>query len=444
MKKSDLKAKWSKYCDTDELVDEMRDQLKTSGHPNSVHGICKLLDEYFTNNEENIKLFMTSKNYIGNMRIAIAKEFERKISAYEVEVFFRDIKEKLFLDHLLQYEDANGKTIEDYLLNGRNVYTLSDLPNAEEQTARMKNINKFDLGLKATKESADIYYTVNDYMYEFQYRPYATLQHDVKPIRDNAILLKKGTKTSRAFNEMCAHYGVDKLNPQTVIEDRNGERVTRTIYPYNKVFATYSDLVSNLARKMYFVISLNPLDYLNMSNGVSWKSCHNIVDGCYKGGTLSYMLDSTSMVTFVVSDLSGNIHETPRHYRQMFHYDNGMFMQNRLYPQGNDGATNLYDKFRGFVIEEFAALLKTNDEWDVETGANKCSPHVHKEGAHYEDYRHNNSCNIFYPHSKKNTIYDYVMTVGHAGICAKCGKEYTASGRLSHNIYDECVIETEV
>jgi hypothetical protein len=157
------------------------------------------------------------------------------------------------------------------------------------------------------------------------------------------------------------------------------------------------------------------------------------------------MLDSTSIVTFVVSDLDGNIHETPRFYRQMFHYDNGLFLQNRLYPQGNDGATNLYEKFRGFFVEEFASLLNLEENWDVEVGAGVCSRHVRKEGTHYEDYRCNNSCNIFYPHSKKNAVYNYVMTIGHQGICAKCGKPYTCGGRLSHQRYDEeCMIEVEV
>ena len=268
---------------------------------------------------------------------------------------------------------------------------------------------------------------------------------DVAAIGDGPEL-KHGTKTSRAFNTVCHHYGVDNLNPQIVeTTDENGQVKKRIVYPYNKVFAEYSDLVSDLSRKMYFIISVNPLDYLTMSNGVSWKSCHNIINGCYMGGTLSYMLDTTSMVTFVVNELSENIHESPKFYRQMFHYQDNMFMQNRLYPQGNDGAVDLYTKFRNFIIEEFSELIDSGESWDVETGTSACDIHVQSTGKHYRDYVYNNACNIFYPSKSKTHIAGLKMTVGHSGICSKCGKEFSSSGHLHHDRYSsECRIEVEV
>ena len=107
-------------------------------------------------------------------------------------------------------------------------------------------------------------------------------------------------------------------------------------------------------------------------------------------------------------------------------------MQNRLYPQGNDGATNLYEKFRGFVVDEFSELLGVERKWKVECGSMACRDHVRSHGTHYKDYHHNNSCSIFYPEAKKTEMLSRIMDVGHNAICPHCGNEHTNSGMISH------------
>ena len=443
MNKSDLSREWSKYINTDELVDAVCSMYKENCHPYSEHGVCTMLDEFFIQKERLIQMIVKSKNYIGNLRIACQKEFDRQINGDEVYRFISHNIHTLNPEQMLEYVDESGKTYFDYLYTGKNVYDIDNMPSIEDQTKRKKSLDAFNYMNKATSASCNKLADFNDYMGQFQNINTSILQQDVY-VWDNtdAPTIKKGTKTSRAFNTICCYYGVDKFNPTEVpVNDENGNPIgMKTVYPYNKIFAAYSDLVSDLKRKMYFVISLNPLDYLTMSNGVSWKSCHNIYDGCYKGGTLSYMLDTTSIITFVVNELNNPIHEQPKFYRQMFHYDDGMFMQNRLYPQGNDGAVNLYDKFRNFVIEEFSELLNEKGEWTVDDGPKACKSHVSSHGVHYKDYHTNNSCNIFYPISSRNKQENHVMIVGHNGICAKCGKPFSSNGRLSHDKYAvECV-----
>ena len=441
MNKSDLQTKWGKYCNTDDLVDKIAAMYKSNRHAYSVHGICTMLDKYFTQKEPMIRLFQTSNHYIGDMRIAVQKEFEREISSNEIYDFFRGIEDKLHAKNILTTTDGDGKTVADYLTTGTSFYDMQHLPNLEEQNAKQKLLAKFDQHTGVTTDSYKKYEAFLSYMGTFRYLAKSKLDDDLAPVKDEPVL-RRGTKTSRAFNTICHHYGVDKFNPiVTQSVDANGNTTERTTYPYDKVFAQYADLVSDIKRKMYFVISLNPLDYLTMSNGVSWKSCHNIYDGCYKGGTLSYMLDKTSIITFVVSSVDNPVHETPKFYRQMIHYDNNLFMQNRLYPQGNDGAVDLYDRFRNFVIEEFSELLDVDGDWEVSKGTTPCLAHTRSTGAHYNDYKYNNSCNMFYPIASKRNVKDYVMAIGHDGICAKCGKPYTNSRRLSHDAHDlECTM----
>ena len=432
MTKHDLSEKWSKYCNTDKLVGDIMELLMENGHRCSEHGVCVLLDTYFTNKEPLIKLFMTSKHYIGDMRIAVEKEFDREIDAHQIRDFFYCIDEKLHTDEMLEFKDSKGKTMFDYLQTGKKVLTIAELPDANARSKKLTKMQQFSVNDGATVDSHEKYFRFTQYMDYFKNTPRSVTPADYQ-LTEKAPLLKAGTKTSRAFNKVCTYYGVDKLHPETV----DG----KTVYPYNKVFAEYADMVSDLKRKMQFIISLNPLDYLTMSNGINWKSCHNIFDGCYKAGTISYMLDTTSIITFVVQGINDDIHKIPKVYRQMYHYKDNLFVQSRLYPQGNDGATDLYEKFRGFMIKEFSSLLRVNGEWTYINGRSYCTNHIDSVGKHYPDYNYNRDTGIFYPAIKESDIQNLKMTVGHETICANCGRTFDNSARyLVHSRTNECTI----
>lgn len=441
MNKNDLSQKWSKYCNTDKLVDDMMDLLREYKHKFSEHGVCTLLDKYFTNKEPLIKLFETSNHYIGDMRISLKREFDRRISENEISSFFCNIHEKMDSKKILQYTDDKGKTFIDYLSAGHKLLSISDLPNEDAQTEKLKCLSLFKYSNMASIASNKTFDDFDVFMHFFKCHSRSSILEDYRIESDDkkVPVLKKGTKTSRAFNTVCKYYGVDKFNPQTVQVERDGVMIERTVYPYDKVFAQYSDLVSDLKRKMNFVISLNPLDYLTMSFGVNWISCHNIRSGGWKGGCLSYMLDTTSMVTYVVENLEAPIHKIPKVYRQMYHYDNNLFVQNRLYPQGNDGATDLYKKFREIVIDEFSELLDVEGDWGCEIGHYVVSSHVYSTGRHYKDYNSNSSCSIFYPKEKENSVLTHVMTIGHEGICLRCGGEFSHNSYLFHPYSSDCV-----
>ena len=419
MNKTNLNEKWGKYCNTNKLVDDMIALLKNYGHRCTEQGVCAMLDKYFTNKEPLIKLLMKSDNYIGGMRIALKKDFERKIDEREIRSFIYGLRQTLNTERLLNYKDESGKSLFDNLSTGCMIFDINKIPKRKEIDESVEKVRSFNYETFATASSNETYNAFNAHIGYFANIASSTFPSNLS---HNGVELKHGTKTSRAFNKVCAHYGVDKF-PE-----------------YNKVFARYADLVSGLVRKENFVISVNPLDYLTMSLGVSWRSCHMIDGSMYQGGCLSYMLDKTSIITFVVDDIDGEIHNTRRLYRQMFHYSNDMFMQNRLYPQGNDGATDLYEKFRGFMVEEFSKLLGVDNKWKVDCGYEHCRNHVVSVGTHYKDYNHNNSCAVFYPEKKKTKLSDYVMTVGHDGICPHCGKAFTSAGYISHG---KCVVSNE-
>lgn len=415
-----IKAKWGKYCDTDKLIDDMMALLTKYSHRNTEHGVCKVLDEFFTNKEPMIKLFEKSPNYAGELRIAFKEPFVRDKVASDIQHFVSNFKnQKKVAECILKYKDEQGKTLSDYVRTGATHMDLKHMAKAKN-IMNSADVTKF-ANSGATKETEKNKADFDMYMAHFM-RIYESAMASDCEIGE--VKIAKGTKTSRAFNKICTHYGVDKWNL------------------YNREFAKYADMVSGKERILSFFISANPLDYLTMSFGKSWASCHTIdksnrrrmpggYSGQYCNGTLSYMLDKSSIVTFVFDDIKNEIHEEGKLYRCMFHVnlDTCKFIQGRIYPAGNDGSTDLYSKFRQIVQREFVPILGLNEhKWKI---ANSMNDQTESFGSHYRDYLYNDSCKAFYP-SEKGSV--GAVKIGRRGICPHCGEEYAgSSGFLSHN-----------
>ncbi len=422
MNKANLKQRWGKYTDTDKLVDDIRALLTECKFRNSEHGVCTMLDTYFTNKEPLIKLFQKSKNYAGDMRIITENEFERENSSSTIRdavyYFARDIKADTIIR---KKEDEFGKTLADYLCTGVTHIKATELDNKNiiKKFSKIKeNTDKFDFE-GYTKKSVAKWGKFCSVRAVFE-RIYTSNLTDTNVAailkQDDTLKVAAGMKTSRAFNHFCNVYGVDKAEN------------------YNKAFAKYADLVSGLKRKLKFVMSLNPYDYLTMSFGVNWSSCHSIkTRSMCCGGTLSYMLDSTSIITYCVGK-NDDVQKDGKIYRTMFAYGENMLLQSRVYPQGNDGNKDLYAVFRELVQAEMTEMLELkNKAWSVMAGSTACASAVTSRGAHYRDYGHNNSCNISYPMEKADNVrLNHSLVVGHDGICAYCGETITAGNSVSH------------
>lgn len=429
MTKVDLEAKWGKYCDTNKLVDDTMALLTKYHHRNTEHGVCKMLDTYFTNKSDLIEMFKKSEHYVGDMRIVIDVELDRDIDANETYTFCTRFCDKVGAkDIFIKYVDEDGKQLKDYLKTGISGFKATDLYEESVRNALSQlsaNRDKFNMNGE-TKESRlafnKFYYFIN----KFGEHPRSTLGANmISYVKENRIdvSLAEGMKTSRAFNKVCTHYGVNNL-PE-----------------YNKLFAQYADMVSDLKRKLKFFISLNPLDYLTMSFGRSWASCHTIdqrnerhmpndYSGAYCGGTVSYMLDKTSIITYVYDHIPTDVEEG-KIYRNMFHYSNGMLIQGRIYPQGNDGATDLYQTFRTFVHKEISDMLGVSNVWVKKNNMN----YTYRTcGCHYKDYANFSSCNATYLKAVDDAT-DVVIDIGHDRVCPDCGKTIngTAPNRLTHS-----------
>lgn len=239
-----------------------------------------------------------------------------------------------------------------------------------------------------------------------------------------------GQKTSRAVNKICKLLGVNKR------ED------------YEREYAKYSDAINPLDVVRHTILSVNPVDYLLSSNGNSWSSCHTLdknnpngFSGCHCSGTMSYLLDGTTMVYYQVDkEYDGNDLEfEPKIIRQLFHYKDGILVQGRLYPQCNDGKNSLYTPIRAQLQKIIADCLVAPNLWRKKGGTSACCSVINSEGTHYRDYECQSECSVskIIKMIPKGRVDNRHMTVGHDIYCVKCGDWHDMeSTLLCEDCYD--------
>ena len=372
------------------LLNEMKNLLKEYDYNYSDAALDDIVDTWESKKTLLIEAFKRHPNYVeGKFMIAFSSDYERIIDTSQIDSFsyyIRDVARKMVGS---LPDDIDLKRIEDrtnFLPHAiwnlfENLSTISPTRTISEEVAIL--MNKFSENLH----------------------------------------IHKGEKTSRAINKLCTYLGYNKDEE------------------YNREFAKYADSLSPVVIKRHTVLSINPIDYLTMSFGNSWSSCHTIdkenkrgmpnsYSGCYSSGTMSYMLDESSMVFYIVdSSYDGtNYYLQPKVNRQMYHYSNEKLIQGRLYPQGNDGARDFYKQYREIVQEIIAKIFDLPNLWIAKHGASEIRNYVKDEGTHYKDYREFDSCTISLLKDSKN-IED--VNIGSFPICIECGQRHERNDCIS-------------
>lgn len=95
--------------------------------------------------------------------------------------------------------------------------------------------------------------------------------------------------------------------------------------------------------------SVHPLDFLSLScNAHKWRSCHSL-DGEYRGGNLSYMVDHTTCICYIKSDDDTHIANFPadipwnsKKWRVLLYFneDDSMIFAGKQYPFGSQEGMN--------------------------------------------------------------------------------------------------------
>lgn len=456
------------YVLTDEERETLREEiielLEEYDYSPTEDAVNKILDEWAKNKGWMIELFKKHPNYNGKFQIVFDADYNRVINSELLGVFANliksysyDLREEIVLNGHSYYETLCAHNELNGILDRLNWFTsrnhtvtldgmsIKELKKEYERWHRKLNIYydadgttiKIDSNQSAyTKESYDLY--KNAYQLGNIVQRYKEHLVDKELATEiNAMFPKakaaEGQKMSRLINKICTMIGMDKLSN------------------YNREFAKYSDAINPLAIKRHTILSCHPVDYLTMSFGNSWASCHTIdkqnkrhmpndYSGCYSSGTESYMLDGSSFVFYTVDkNYNGNEYELQdKINRNMFHIGEDKLIQARVYPQATDGETGIYKQIREIAQKVIADCLEMPNMWKNYKGTDECRSVIDTKGTHYTDYTNFPDCNVSYLKRDVEELNKIKITVGHKPICPCCGVEHTVREQIE---CDDCYNE---
>ena len=295
---------------------------------------------------------------------------------------------------------------------------------SREDRERFENI-----GIMMDKITSHIRTVINGLSEEELIQPLLIDEQIVEYIEASELNIR-GVRVGQKFNKV-----INKILTETGIKDKWIE--------YNRQIARLGDAASPTKFTRFTIISANPIDFWRMSFGSSWSSCHTIdkegyyrpseggdgYEGMHASGTESYMLDSSSVVMYTVDkSYEGNDYELePKINRCMFHIGEEKFIMGRVYPQGTDGAEEVYRQWRQIFQQIMAECLGTPNYWKTEKDRGEKFNQIQSYGTHYRDYEMD-YCNIagwsYLKPTADATPSTRKIKIGATPICPCCGREH--------------------
>jgi len=173
-------------------------------------------------------------------------------------------------------------------------------------------------------------------------------------------------------------------------------------------------------------IGIRPVDFVTMSEGNSWSSCHSIAEGgCYQAGPMSLMNDPYTVVAW-----AGNVYG--KEWRQQFYIDprQKLIVASRSYPNINEEAT---EKIKRFLKK----LMFIEPEENIMIGRNSnAAKYVYSESSlFYNDIKEGATSGAFALYVKDQV--PEPIGLGSDGHCPACG------GYLDDNEYIYCCMDND-
>ena len=369
------------------LRENMIELLEEYDYSPSTFAIDMIINEWAEKKALLLEAFKRHPNYIeGKYMIAFDNDYERSVDSESVNHFYNWLFRRIRNDaYLLPQEIQDQK--EEYACLPQSIFNVVDKLSMEKERI------------------------ISDYFVEIANEEFPQIH------------AHNGEKTSRVANRICKYLGYDK-HPD-----------------YNREYAKFADALSPLKIKRHTVISLHPLDYLTMSFGNSWASCHtidkqnrrgmpNAYEGQYSSGTMSYMLDSSSIVFYTVDKTyNGTEYYTqPKINRQMFHWGEDKLVQGRLYPQSCDSSPEEYTPYRNIMQQIMSIIFDFPNLWSCHKGARNASEYIISQGTHYTDYEYIDNCVLSRIKGIEN---ENTFVVGARPICIECGDRHDTEENIS-------------
>lgn len=205
---------------------------------------------------------------------------------------------------------------------------------------------------------------------------------------------------------------------------------------FEKLYAKFADYMSELDIEKVTVLSINYTDFLTMSNGNSWMTCHYINshgifhssdDGSYRGmykqGCLSYANDDVSFIFYTLDKKATKPYwKVPKINRVCMQYRNGVLVCGKCYPNNEPAKRAAYRQVAETIISECEGWANS---WTFSENIERIHGFVAFDVGHanYEDYQFEQqhpSIAINKGHATFDI--DDAMEIGHDAYCLCCGE----------------------
>lgn len=271
---------------------------------------------------------------------------------------------------------------------------------------------------------------------------------------------------------------------------KKGEKLVRAFRHFETNEKTLSDIQNEASRIIQedrvegtLCLSVHPLDFLSLSeNTYKWHSCHSL-DGDYRAGNLSYMMDDCTFICYLKGADNVKLplfpEDVPWNSKKwrvlMFDsIDGNLIMAGRQYPYTSTPGLN-------FILKEvFPKVGLCADNWTdwiqevksvgnlnlsfeyvvlgaelypvgkfVRDAKNSCQFNDLLESPTYIPYY---TCALDYYNNPKTNFFLTDIEIGNETYCLYCGKKIIPKGggtmmceecNLEYNIYDDTIISCD-
>lgn len=381
--------------------------------------IATEMNLWLTSKSNKIERMIKSPYYNGNLQLVVPGQIIRESVNSEAESYMYRIYTMFRGEETKKNND--GKTADDVLKE-----LLSDMPSELD-------INNLSYNLSSKIETLFQQFNRN-FDAQDRIKLHSQICSSLLTIRENL----SDRISAFVAEQVNSQMGFDK---KKVIEGQKTSKVVSRLLhmwgnyePYNKLFTILSDLLNGNVTQGYYVVSLNFLDYLRMSDGHSWSSCHTTdphntrkldreYHGQYVQGCLAYANDDPTYITYFIGKDEDTSHpdRADKIYRQCMHVrdDEMMFINGRIYPQGNDGKTDIYKVLHKMFVD---TMGYGNEFKNI--GLAKENAFIVSEGANYPDYYYNRECKLYSKEPNDN----YEIHIGEKALsCCHLGRRLDAN-----------------
>ena len=387
------------------LIEQVRTMLDKYSWVNTHAGVEKLVDTFYRRKNESglLTIFTLSKDYIGNYRIV--KRFQHK----------REFDYALVRALAMQGADFAE------IFNG---YPTTKAAKIVLCVIACLNITDMEV---LNAEKADTY----NHLFSSNFP-------------EERFSVRNGQPFTKAIGKALQTLGGVHFE-ESVYGEETAAKLNKM---WKRLEAQIGDCRSG--NKDYVgVLSLHPCDILGQSFGNTWSSCHTIdrmnyrkikvtsstssnYGGMHASGPLSYAVDSNTMQFSVYSpeaykefkDGEMPLEEVPKTYRMTLSMQDDVLLQSRIYPQGNDGATDLYGEFRHICQSIISECLGVNpDDWVVNGHNTRAGSFTNYNGTVYPDAQNYAGPTISYMKFAGRRNFATVR-IGDKPICPNCGREH--------------------